>query len=460
MPESTLHPAAAAVVARYRERTKRSIEHDLEAQKYLPGGDTRSRSYVLPHPPYMVRGQGARLFDVDGHIYLDMLNNYTSLIHGHVHPPTMDAVRAQLERGSILGAPEEIQYRHAAYMTRRVPSLERLRYCNSGTEATMYALRAARAFTGRMGVVKMDGGYHGAHETVEVNITPDLTGQRPPLAKSEYGVPDSILQDVFVAPFNDSEALAQLLDQRGSEIAAVILEPVLGAGGLVKPRAGYLAELRDLTRRHGVLLVFDEIITLRLHYSGYQGLADVRPDLTALGKIIGGGFPVGAFGGREDIMAVFDPHREKYLPHSGTFNGAAVVLAAGLATLEALNQEDIDRLNNLGKRLQAGFDRVFLDLGVSGWADGCGSLVGLRWGDRRPTTAREAALSMIASDEISKYIHLEMLNQGIYAASRGWFILSTPMGEAEIDQTVEAFRRALTGLKPLISDCHPEYLKG
>lgn len=459
MPESNLHPAAKAVIDRYRERTFRSIEHDRTARQVLPGGDTRSRSYVLPHPPYMVRGEGAYLFDADGNTYLDMLNNYTSLIHGHVHPPTMDAARKQLEQGSILGAPEEIQYRHAEHMIGRVASLDRIRYCNSGTEATMYAIRAARAFTGRMGIVKMDGGYHGAHETVEVNITPDMTGGQPPLAQTEYGVPPAILQDVLVAPFNDLDALERILEQRGKEIAAVILEPVLGAGGLVKPGPGYLAGVRELTRRHDVLLIFDEIITLRRHYSGYQGLENVCPDLTALGKIIGGGFPVGAFGGREDIMAIFDPHRENYLAHSGTFNGAGVVLAAGLATLEALNQDEIDRMTRLGKRLTDGFDGVLKALGVSGFADHCGSMIALRWGDRQPMNARDVALSVIASDLISKYMHLEMLNQGIYAASRGWFVLSTPMGEAEIDKTIAAFRQALTVLMPLIRDIHPEYLR-
>ncbi|MFH1137776.1 MAG: aspartate aminotransferase family protein [Pseudomonadota bacterium] len=459
MSPAQQHPAAAETMARYLARTKRSAEHDREARKYLPGGDTRTLTYVLPHPPYMARGAGARVYDADGNEYLDCLNNYTSLVHGHGHPATLAAVKAQLDDGAVLGAPGEIQYRHARHLTERIPSLERVRYANSGTEATMFAIRAARAFTGRMGVVKMDGGYHGSHDAAEVNIIPDPTSTGRPQGRVEPGVPPSVLNDVLVAPFNDLETMDEVLSENAGRVAAVIVEPIIGAGGLVMPQKGYLAGLRDLTGKRGVLLILDEIITFRVHYSGYQGLEGVRPDLTTLGKIIGGGLPVGAFGGREDVMDVFNPHRQGCVLHSGTFNGSNAVLAGGLATLEALDEAALARVNALGDRLRDGLTKAFLEAGFLARAGGLGSLAGLRWTGVEPTNSRQAAAGLIPAGDFPHYLHLELMNQGVYSAARGMFVLSTPMTEADIDFAVDAMAQALDRLKPYARDAFPALLR-
>jgi len=459
MTDQNIHPSANDTIERYKKKIALSAEHDRNAKDFMPGGDTRTATYFLPSPPYMVRGRGCWIYDVDGNKYLDCLNNYTSLVHGHCHPETVSAVKAQLDNGTVFGSPAEIQYRHAAHLNDRIPSMQRVRYTNSGTEATMFAMRGARAFTGRMGIVKMDGGYHGSHEAAEVNINPDLTSEGYPQAHAEPAVPPSILSDIFVAPFNDLDAMESVLETHAGEIAALIVEPIMGAGGVVMPNEGYLAGLRELTLKHDVLLIFDEIITFRWHYAGYQGLEGIDPDLTTLAKIIGGGLPVGAFGGREDVMAVFDPHDSNFILHSGTFNGTNAVLAGGLATLEALDEASIAHINVLGDRLREGFNRSFSEAGFLAAASGSGSIVCFRWTGKEPLDARQAAEGMIPAGDFPNYVHIELMNQGVYSASRGMFVLSTPMTEADIDFAVDAMAASLDRLKSYAEERFPALLR-
>ena len=232
------------VIDAYNRRTKKSREHDLNARSYLPGGDTRSTLYFGPHPIYMKQGRGCCLYDWDGNKYIDFLSNYTSIIHGHVHPGIIEAARTQLEVGIIFGAPSEIQYRHAKHLCERVPSIDSVRYCNSGTEATQFALRGARAFTDKNAVIKMDGGYHGTHDVAEVNLTPDLKAVGLPSKHVEAGVPPCTMEDVVIAPFNDLEAIERLARENQERLAAIIVEPIMGAAGLINPLPGYLKGLR------------------------------------------------------------------------------------------------------------------------------------------------------------------------------------------------------------------------
>jgi glutamate-1-semialdehyde 2,1-aminomutase len=443
--------AAQAIVGRYLGRTPRSQARDAQAKKYLPGGDTRSSTYFFPYPAYMERGEGFYLYDCDGNRYVDFLNNYSSLVHGHAYLPILEAVEAQLSRGVVHGAPCAAQVELAEILCGRLPSVQAIRFTNSGTEATMMAMRAARALSGKDAILKMDGGFHGTHDFAEVNVRPDMEAQGLPTARREgVGVPACVLEDTMVAPFNDLDAVEALLRAHGDRIAAVIVEPMPHAGGSIPPGAGYLQGLRQLADRYGVLLIFDEIVTFRLSTGGLQALEEVEPDLTTLGKIIGGGFPVGAFGGRRECMQWFDPAQPHGIGHSGTFNGNSVTMVAGVTALQNLDQVAIDRINGLGVKLRKGFTQAFRDTGLKGQATGIGSLLQVHWGDGPIRSSREVFLGAASAGELPKLLHLELMNRGIFAASRGAFNVSSPMGEAEIDLAIGAFRATLEVLRPYV----------
>ncbi len=310
----------------YTARRPRSRALYERACRALPGGDTRTTIYFHPFPPYLERGEGCRMYDVDGHVLLDLLANYTSMIWGYAHPAIVEAIRRQAGLGSSFAAPTEDQVRLAELLRERLPSLAKVRFTNSGTEAAMNAMRAARAFTGRPKIVKIEGGYHGSSDSAEISVRPDPAAAgdaAQPDSVPAAGVPASVARDVLAAPFNDVGAVEAILRAHRGEIAALIVEPVMGAGGVIPPRDGFLASLRRLTEAMDIVLIFDEVISFRLGYHGAQGRFGVRPDLTVLGKIIGGGLPVGAFGGREDIMALYDPRHPGGLAHGGTFNANA-----------------------------------------------------------------------------------------------------------------------------------------
>ena len=300
MMEATANAADVEqdIVTRYQQRSAGSRERHREARRYLPGGETRSSTWYAPYPTYMTAGDGAWLRDCDGNRYLDFLNNYTSLIHGHAQPAIVEEAADQLTRGTVFGSASEPQVLLAKLLIERVPSIETLRFTNSGSEATMMMMRAARAFMDRDIIVKMDGGYHGSHDFVEVNVSADLASAHQPAARvEERGIPEAVLNAVMVAPFNDLPAMETLLRAHHQRIAGIIVEPMPNAGGMLPPAPGYLRGLRQLADRYGLLLLFDEIVTFRLSGGGLQEAEGLKPDMTALAKIIGGGFPGGTFGG-------------------------------------------------------------------------------------------------------------------------------------------------------------------
>ncbi len=462
MSNSEVHEIFCDIEERFKHRTLKSAEHNARAKHRLPGGDTRTATFYKPYPAYMVRGKGCYLYDADGNEYIDMLNNYTSLIHGHAHPQVMQAVRDQLENGSVFGSATEIQYFHAEHLCARVPSLDLVRYNNSGTEATMFVMRAARAFSGKDMFIKMDGGYHGSHDFIEVNVFPRQASQPGaeglPFPVVEAGAPKSVLNDILVVPFNDLDAVETLLKKYEGKIAGVILEPILGASGMVTPQPDYLKSLRELTHRCGALLIFDEVITLRISTGGMQEDQRVTPDLTAMGKIIGGGFPVGAFGGRKDIMNVFDPNRPNAVFHSGTFNGSDVMMAAGLATLELYDQGAVDRINALGAKLRNGIEGAFKEEGIRGQATGLGSLAQIHWRPGKITNAKDSAEGFSRAGDLPRFLHLELMNRGFYSAPRGMLAISTAMDEKIIDKFLEAFAGALGVIKPYVQEKAPHLL--
>jgi glutamate-1-semialdehyde 2,1-aminomutase len=399
-----------ALVDTYLARTPRSAAMFERASASLPGGSTRTTIYSAPYPPYMTRGKGIRTWDVDGNEYRDFLGNYTSLILGHAHPEVVAAVEAQVRRGSAFAAPTESEVELAEEIRARVPSIERIRFTNSGTEATMFALRAARAFTGRPLVAKFELAYHGTHDTA-VAWTP--------------GVPQATSDLVLELPWDDPAGVERVLAGREHELAAIIIEPVQGAGGVRVAAPEFLRFLRELSTRMGALLILDEVIAFRIGPNGAQGrLGDVRPDLTTLGKIIGGGYPSGAFGGREDVMAQFDARRSSALVHGGTFNGNPVSAAAGLATLRHLTPARYDELERLGDRLRStladGIEQAGLDARVGGIASIFQVFPGT---------------SLVPPDGLSPQaaLFIGLLIDGFHLAPRGMGSIATPTTDKDVD---------------------------
>ncbi len=352
--------------------------HD-RARASLPGGNTRTTVYMKPYPIYAARGQGCRVFDVDGVARIDCINNFTSLIHGHAHPALIDAATRQIALGTAFGLPTESEIDLAELLCARLASVDRVRFANSGTEAVMMALKAARAFTGRPKIAKCEGAYHGSYDYAEVSLdpTPAAWGSNAPVSVAyAKGTPANVLADVVTIPFNDIDAAVSLIREHGRDLAGVLVDPMPNRAGLVPADRAYLAALREATHEVGALLIFDEVITFRLGYHGAQGIWDIAPDLTTLGKIIGGGFPVGAIGGRAEVMAVFDPSEGKpALPHGGTFSANPVTMRAGLAAMELLDAAAFARLDAIGERMRASIDAAFRHHGVPGHAVGLGSLL-------------------------------------------------------------------------------------
>ncbi|HEX4933069.1 MAG TPA: aminotransferase class III-fold pyridoxal phosphate-dependent enzyme, partial [Gemmatimonadaceae bacterium] len=381
-------------------------------------------------------GEGARMWDVDGNAYLDFLGNFTSLIHGHAHPHITAAIAAQAAQGTAFPFPGEPALRLAEEIRRRVPSMERLRFCNSGTEAVMGAIRAARAFTGRSKVLKMEGGYHGSADVAQVSVNVGVDAAPYPQGKAQGpGVPDGVVGDVLVVPYNDLATLERTVRAHAPELAAVIIEPHLTAAGVIPAEAAFLAGARAVTAECGVPLIFDEIITLRLAMGGAQALYGITPDLTTIAKIIGGGLPVGAFGGRADIMATFDPRARGAVSHSGTFNGNAVTMAAGLAALELLTGDALDHINTLGEAMRAGMQRALDDAGVAACVTGSGSLAHVHF-CRGPV--RDYRDAQRGDGERTRLFHLALLERGVVCASRGMFATSTVMAMGDVETLVGA----------------------
>ncbi|MEW5725928.1 MAG: aminotransferase class III-fold pyridoxal phosphate-dependent enzyme, partial [Thermodesulfobacteriota bacterium] len=410
-------------------------------------------------PLFLVRGEGCHIYDADGNQYLDFINNYTSLIHGSAHPAVVAAANAQSALGAAFPAPHEKQYLLAELIRARVESVDQIRYCNSGTEATMHAIRGARAFTRKPKIIKIEGGYHGTHDTVEVSVHPALEKIGPveaPLSVPEnHGITPNTCRDVIVIPFNNPEVAERVVTENAHETAGLILEPMMGSAGLLTPRENYLQFLRELTARAGILLIFDEVITFRLGLGGMQGLYGVKPDLTAFGKIIGGGYPVGAFGGPQEIMNIYSPLESEGIFHSGTFNGNPVTMAAGLATMEHYGQAEIDRINTLGGRLRAGLEGALAEAGIKGRALGLGSLGQIHFNTGDIVDFRS---SLRGNGQILSLIHLAMLNRGLYFAPRGMIALSTPMSEKEIDTFTAEFREVLAWVRPFVEETAPDLL--
>lgn len=419
-----------------------------KAKHYLAGGETRTVSYYPPYPLTIESGKKAVIYDVDGNRYIDFVNNYTSLIHGHANEKITEAIAYAASRGTACPAGIEDQIRLAELMAERIPCVDTVRFCNSGTEATLFATRAAKVFTGKNGIVKMFGGYHGTTDMMEYNVCPPHIDYEHPknnlIPRPDIGgVSDKLASEMFVIPYNDIETATNVMDQHHDEIAGIIVEPFLGAGGVIPATREFMETLRSLCTKYGCLLIFDEVQALRLSEGGAQKLYGVTPDIAAFGKIIGGGLPVGAVGGRRDVMDVFNATGKAPVTQSGTFNGNRCTMAAGYASLIQYKEADARRIDRLGAMLQKDINEAFADTGIDGCATRSGSLLNFHFIKGLPENYLEVTK---ADKRLAKVMHLEMLKRGYFVAPRGLVVLSTPMDEATIAGFSSAFKDSLESI--------------
>ena len=428
----------AQVESDYRQRTPTSAALYDRALTSMPGGDTRQTVFFTPYPLFVACGEGSFVTDVDANSYFDCSSCWSALVLGHAHPAVTEAVADQLARGSAYNAASPHALELVELLRERIPSLEMVRLTNTGSEATMLAVRAARALTGRQKVVKMAGAYHGAGDDWQVH-----DGQ------PQLGLIPGNDAHVLEVPFNDKVAVTDLLDAEGHDVASLIVEPVMGVAGTLPPLDGYLQHLRVETDRHGIVLILDEVITLRLALGGGQALYDLRPDLTTMGKIIGGGHPIGAFGGRAALMEQFSPLRPDHLSHSGTFNANPVSAVAGLTTLRQLDADTISYINRLGDRFAAAVDRVAASRNVTLCTTGVGSIRNLHFADAPPTHAAQAA----AGDTgLRRLLHRKLLTLGVLAVERGMFAFAATSTEADVDAVAVKIDVAVEWMLPAIQE--------
>jgi glutamate-1-semialdehyde 2,1-aminomutase len=422
---------------------KRSQQLFRRAQRTIPGGvNSPVRAYrsVGGTPPFIRRGLGARVWDADGRAYIDYVGSWGPLIVGHAHPAVVRAVKAAAGRGLSFGAPTEPEVEMAERLTRLVPTLEQVRLVSSGTEATMSAIRLARGYTGRSRIVKFEGCYHGHADALLVKAgSGALTFGQP----SSAGVPGPTAADTRVLEYNDAAALERAFAEEGETIAAVIVEPVAGNMNLVAPRAGFLELARKLCTRSGSVLIFDEVMTgFRVALGGAQALYGVKPDLTTLGKVIGGGMPLGAFGGRRDIMQAIAPLGPVY--QAGTLSGNPVAVAAGLATLKLVEAPRFyEKLTAATRSLCDGLAGLAREQGVPFSAAGVGGMFGLFFRETAPVSYAEV---MQCDRELFNRFFHAMLAEGIYLAPSAYEagFVSSAHGKAEIGRTLAAARKVFS----------------
>lgn len=410
---------SSAIEAAYVARTPSSAAIGPRARQVMPAGETRAAGYHLPYPLTMAHGRGHLLTDIDGHSYIDLSNNFTSLLHGHAYPPIVEAVSRVIGAGTAWPARNATQIELAEMITSRVPSVDLVRFCNSGSEANMLALHVARTQTGRLKVLVARFGYHGSHEAFEAGFFGNEGDKSWP--------------HTLTARWGDAADFEQVLAERGDEIAAVFLEGFMGSSGLIDAPAEFFHRVQAASQRAGAVFVLDEVISLRMSTGGHQVNLAVRPDLTTMGKIIGGGYPVGAVGGRRDLMDLLDPGRGRIF-HSGTFNGNPVTTAAGLVSFGDLTTERIDAMAARAAHLE---DRLAASAGAHGVPFSCrriGSLLNI-YADAEPPAA-----NMVRRDgDVMRLIHLAGMNHGLYFASRGLLVLSTVMGDEIVDEAADRF---------------------
>jgi glutamate-1-semialdehyde 2,1-aminomutase len=446
--------SAATAAPNPAERNPVSAAIFQRALHVMPSGYTRDLVATKPHPQYAAGGDGCWITDVDGHRVMDWVNNFTALIHGHNRREIVEVVASQASQLMSAILPTEWEVKLAELICERIPGVERVRFMNSGTEANQVVVKVARACTGKTRIAKMEGGYHGQYDLLEASFQPKpgLWGdaRRPVPVAHNPGTPQSLLDELVVLPLNDIEASREVLRARAHELAAVILDPFRLQLGMVEPRVDYLQMLREETAKLGILLIFDEVMCLRVGFHGAQGMLGVTPDLTTMGKIIGGGLPIGGLGGAARFMSVFDMDRgDNRVKHSGTYTANPMSMAAGYVGMSLLTREAFADLAAKGERVREGLEKIRYDLGIEGYVAGAASLSALMMTPTVINNYRDLAAAVAGGMAERMGIAQRLLLEEGLLTMRGGFVGSTPMTDDDIEFTLSGTRRALARMKNL-----------
>jgi glutamate-1-semialdehyde 2,1-aminomutase len=433
----------------------RSEELYKEARSLIPGGVSRNTVFHKPFPHYVKHAAGCYVTDIEGVERIDFANNMASLIHGHAFSPIVDGVTDQLKKGTAFTIATEAELEYARLLCNRAPGFDKIRFVNSGTEAVMAMIKASRAYTGRPKIAKAEGAYHGTYDFAEVSqkARPENWGEieKPNSVPVAAGTPQNVLDDVVIFPYNDVERTLALLDQHADEIACVLIDPVPHRVGLVQGADEFVEALYKWTRQNGALLVFDEVVTFRVGYSGAQQRYRVKPDLTALGKIIGGGFPIGAFTGRSDVMEILDPGAKNWLfPHSGTFSANPVSMVAGRIAMEHYDREAIERVNALTQKAIDQISEAIQITGVPVSITGAGSMFRLHLRPEPPNTYREAYQNKDATALITRMLDYLFYEENLMMINTLACMFSTVMTQKEVDVLSRAMLNMFRQFKPEI----------
>lgn len=435
-------------------KIKRSGE-DLykQACDVITGGVSRNTVFRRPHPFYASHASGCYVTDIDGVEHIDFANNMASLIHGHSHPAIVSAVLEQMLRGTAYTMATEAEVAFAQLLHDRAPSFERIRFVNSGTEAVMALIKAARAFTGRSMIAKAEGSYHGTYDFAEVSQTSNPSNwgdinepNRVPLVN---GTPQGVMDNVVIFPYNDTERTLAILDKHADQIACVIIDPVAHRIGLFRAADEYVDALYAWTRRNGALLAFDEVVTLRVNYGGAQESYSVKPDLTSIGKIIGGGFPVGGLAGRSDVMKVLDPRESRLLfPHSGTFSANPITMTAGRLAMELFGREAVNSLNALTRIAVSQIEDAGRTADIPVSLTGDGSMFRIHFRETPPSRYREAYQPKEETAILKEFLDYMHEEQHIMMINTGTCMLSTAITQNEVDRLSQAMLDGFRHIKP------------
>ena len=419
------------------------------AQSVLPGGTTRATIKRTPVPIYMSHSEGAYLHDVDGNRYLDFVGNYTAAIHGSLFPPVAEALKRQLDLGTCYANPTEWEIKLAGVLADRIPAVDKVRFMNSGTEAILFAVKAARAYTGKSAIAKLEGAYHGGYDWVEVSesSTPENWGEGDPVSTPYYeGMPRSVLEDTVVLPVNDVENSRRILEANADRLACIIVDIMPSRAGLIRLRPDYIGMLHEVTKAHGIVLISDEVLNFRYSYHGISHAFSLKPDLISFGKVIGGGLPIGAVGGSNEVMSVFDSSQgAPKLKQGGTFAANPLSMVAGYTSMQYLTPEVFDHLNALGDQVRTGIAMIARDLDLQLCASGGGSIFRLHLLAEEPTGYR-AAWTPPKAETLMKEIASGLLTRGYMIPSDSSACCSVPMTDDDIGSFLSALRDVLTNM--------------
>ena len=430
----------------YPDLGSTSNQLNVRGRKVLPNGGSRSSIQSAPYTIFLDACRGKYIVDVDGNKYVDFNNNYTSLIHGHCHPKIIEATTRQIAKGSAFAFGSSAEVELAELLCERVPEFEQIRFMNSGTEAVMNGIKAARAATGRAKIAKCENAYHGSYDAAEVSlaVTPTNLDHGDPVAKAySFGTPQGVLDDIVIIPFNDVENSGRILEAHGSDLAGILFDPFGANMGRTPPSQAFIDLFAEMRTKYGLKLIADEVVAFRSGFRGCMDKYDVRADLTCLGKIIGGGFPVGAVAGPHDVMSVFESGAEKAkLPHGGTFNANPVTMVAGYTAMEMMTESEFKRINNLGDQFRAGIKEVLSQVNVKANILGQDSVFALEILEPKtsPDTQTRGSMRHISGPEA------DLINDGYFISAGMHGTISTAMDEDDVAPFCDALHKALKAL--------------